>query len=80
LIKQNYHALIEPDAPRRVQKRSAASRRTIARKKLRASSAVKMQMSSAKRRWHKSIDAVMEAQRDLVDVVHTLRQMVCVKG
>jgi len=29
---------------------------------------------------YKSIDAVMEAQRDLVDVVHTLRQIVCVKG
>ena len=29
---------------------------------------------------YKSIDAVMEAQRDLVDVVHTLRQVVCVKG
>ena len=29
---------------------------------------------------YKSIDAVMEAQRDLVDVVHTLRQDVCVKG
>ena len=28
---------------------------------------------------YKSIDAVMEAQRDLVDVVHTLRQVVCVK-
>jgi hypothetical protein len=27
-----------------------------------------------------SIDAVMEAQRDLVDVVHTLRQVVCVKA
>src|SRR2546421_4909779 len=27
-----------------------------------------------------SLDAVMEAQRDLVDVVHTLRQVVCVKG
>jgi tRNA-splicing ligase RtcB len=26
------------------------------------------------------IDAVMAAQRDLVDVVHTLRQVVCVKG
>jgi tRNA-splicing ligase RtcB len=25
-------------------------------------------------------DAVMEAQKDLVDVVHTLRQVVCVKG
>ena len=26
------------------------------------------------------IDAVMEAQKDLVDIVHTLRQVVCVKG
>ena len=29
---------------------------------------------------YKDIDAVMEAQRDLVDVVHTLKQVVCVKG
>ena len=29
---------------------------------------------------YKSIDAVMHAQRDLVDVVHELRQVVCVKG
>lgn len=29
---------------------------------------------------YKSIDAVMEAQSDLVEVVHTLRQVVCVKG
>lgn len=29
---------------------------------------------------YKDIDAVMEAQRDLVDIVHTLRQVVCVKG
>ncbi|MCK6552177.1 RtcB family protein [Myxococcota bacterium] len=29
---------------------------------------------------YKSIDAVMDAQRDLVDVVHVLRQVVCVKG
>lgn len=29
---------------------------------------------------YKPIDAVMHAQRDLVDVVHTLRQVVCVKG
>lgn len=26
------------------------------------------------------IDKVMEAQKDLVEVVHTLRQMVCFKG
>ena len=29
---------------------------------------------------YKPIDAVMNAQSDLVDVVHTLRQVVCVKG
>lgn len=29
---------------------------------------------------YKDIDAVMAAQADLVDIVHTLRQVVCVKG
>ncbi|MBA1290982.1 RtcB family protein [Pseudomonas japonica] len=29
---------------------------------------------------YKDIEKVMEAQRDLVEVVHTLRQVVCVKG
>jgi tRNA-splicing ligase RtcB len=29
---------------------------------------------------YKSIDAVMEAQRDLVEVVHELKQVLCVKG
>jgi tRNA-splicing ligase RtcB len=29
---------------------------------------------------YKDIEAVMEAQRDLVEVVHTLKQVVCVKG
>jgi tRNA-splicing ligase RtcB len=29
---------------------------------------------------YKSIDAVMEAQKDLVELVHRLRQVVCVKG
>jgi len=29
---------------------------------------------------YKPIDRVMHAQRDLVEVVHTLRQIVCVKG
>jgi hypothetical protein len=29
---------------------------------------------------YKSIDAVMEAQKDLVEVVHTLHQVVGVKG
>ena len=29
---------------------------------------------------YKDIDAVMLAQRELVDVVHVLKQVVCVKG
>jgi tRNA-splicing ligase RtcB len=29
---------------------------------------------------YKPIDAVMNAQKDLVEIVHTLRQVVCVKG
>ena len=29
---------------------------------------------------YKDIDTVMAAQKDLVDIVHTLRQVVCVKG
>ena len=29
---------------------------------------------------YKSIDAVMAAQSDLVEIVHTLKQVVCVKG
>ena len=29
---------------------------------------------------YKDIDAVMAAQADLVEIMHTLRQVVCVKG
>ena len=29
---------------------------------------------------YKDIDAVMAAQSDLVEIVHTLRQVVCIKG
>jgi tRNA-splicing ligase RtcB len=29
---------------------------------------------------YKSIDDVMEAQKDLVEIMHTLRQVICVKG
>lgn len=29
---------------------------------------------------YKSIEAVMQAQQDLVEIVHTLRQVICVKG
>ena len=38
-------------------------------------------LSSTKRPWPtKSIDAVMEAQKVLVEVMLTLRQVVCAKG
>jgi hypothetical protein len=43
--------------------------------------AVRRPTLSTKHRWRTSqIDAVMEAQQDLADLVHTLRQVVCVKG
>ena len=29
---------------------------------------------------YKDIDQVMEAQKDLVDIVHTLKQVMCIKG
>ena len=29
---------------------------------------------------YKSIDSVMEAQKDLVEIMYTLKQVVCVKG
>ena len=29
---------------------------------------------------YKDIDAVLAAQRDLVEIAHTLKQVVCVKG
>ena len=29
---------------------------------------------------YKPISAVMDAQKDLVEIVHTLHQVVCVKG
>jgi tRNA-splicing ligase RtcB len=29
---------------------------------------------------YKDIDAVMAAQADLVEVVHTLKQILCIKG
>ena len=34
----------------------------------------------SRKRSFADIDAVMAAQADLVEIVHTLRQVVCVKG
>ena len=72
---------MEPDVPCRVRRRSAASRlddhaKATAGVECRKDADVIDETPMA----YKSIDAVMEAQRDLVDVVHTLRQVVCVKG
>jgi tRNA-splicing ligase RtcB len=36
--------------------------------------------SAIERAAYKDIDAMMAAQQDLVEVVHTLKQVVCVKG
>ncbi len=45
------------------------------------SNAARTPTSLMKRRMaYKDIDAVMAAQADLVEIVHTLRQVVCVKG
>ncbi|MEO9130253.1 MAG: RtcB family protein [Sphingomonas sp.] len=37
-------------------------------------------ITSPIRRAYKPIEAVMAAQADLVEIVHTLKQVVCVKG
>ena len=60
---------------------SAVSRcRTIAMRP-RASNAARTQASSTETPGaYKDIDAVMQAQTSLVDIVHTLKQVVCVKG
>jgi tRNA-splicing ligase RtcB len=72
---------MEPDAPCRGLRRSADSPWTITAK---ATAGVECRKDAdvidETPMAYKSIDAVMEAQRDLVDVVHTLRQVVCVKG
>ncbi len=68
----------------RVLSRSAARRQitlaqhrdAIAHVECRKDEAVLDESPSA----YKDIDAVMAAQSDLVEVVHTLRQVVCVKG
>ena len=36
--------------------------------------------SMRRRGAYKDIDAVMAAKSDLVEIVHTLRQVLCVKG
>jgi hypothetical protein len=72
---------MEQAEPCHVQKQSGASRLTITWK---ATAGVECRKDAdvidETPMAYKSIDAVMEAQTDLVEVVHTLRRVVCVKG
>jgi tRNA-splicing ligase RtcB len=62
-------------------KRSAASRTRISRSRRAASNAARTATWSTRfPAAYKPIDEVMEDQSDLVEVVHTLKQVVCVKG
>ena len=68
----------------RVMSRTAAKKRFTREDHLRATEGVECRKDAdvidETPGAYKDIDAVMEAQRDLVEVVHTLKQVVCVKG
>ena len=68
----------------RVMSRAAARKRISVEQHVAATEGVECRKDAAvideSPAAYKSIDAVMEAQKDLVEVVHTLRQVVCVKG
>jgi tRNA-splicing ligase RtcB len=68
----------------RVMSRSEAKRRFTVEDQIRATAHVECRKDSNVideiPMAYKDIDAVMQAQRSLVEVVHTLRQVVCVKG
>jgi len=68
----------------RTMSRSEAKRRFNADDHARATSGVECRKDASVvdeiPMAYKDIDAVMHAQRDLVEVVHTLKQVVCVKG
>lgn len=68
----------------RVMSRSEAKRRFTVEDQIRATRHVECRKDAAVideiPMAYKDIDAVMHAQRTLVEVVHTLRQVVCVKG
>lgn len=68
----------------RVMSRTEAKRRFTVEDHARATDGIECRKDAAvideTPMAYKSIDAVMAAQADLVDVVHTLRQVVCVKG
>ncbi|HEB52603.1 MAG TPA: RtcB family protein [bacterium] len=68
----------------RVMSRSDAKRRFTIEEHIAATEGVECRKDSAvideTPMAYKDIDAVMAAQSDLVDVLHTLKQVVCVKG
>jgi tRNA-splicing ligase RtcB len=68
----------------RVMSRSEAKRRFTVEDQIRATAHVECRKDSDVideiPMAYKDIDAVMQAQRSLVEIVHTLRQVVCVKG
>ena len=68
----------------RVMSRSEAKRRFTVEDQIRATGHVECRKDAGVideiPMAYKDIDAVMHAQRTLVEVVHTLRHVVCVKG
>ena len=68
----------------RVMSRTAAKKRYTVEDQIRATEGVECRKDADVideiPMAYKSIDAVMAAQADLVEIVHTLRQVVCVKG
>ena len=68
----------------RVMSRTEAKRRYTVKDQIAATEGVECRKDAAVideiPMAYKDIDAVMHAQRDLVEIVHTLKQVVCVKG
>ena len=68
----------------RVMSRTAAKKKYTVKDHIKATEGVECRKDSAVideiPMAYKDIDAVMEAQKDLVEIVHTLKQVVCVKG
>ncbi len=68
----------------RVMSRTEAKRRISLKEHLQATQKVECRddigLLDESPAAYKPIDAVMNAQKDLVDIVHTLRQVICVKG
>jgi len=68
----------------RVMSRTAAKRKYTVKDQIAATAGVECRKDASVideiPMAYKDIDSVMEAQKDLVEIVHTLKQVVCVKG